>query len=112
MRRTADEIVHLRELPKRERWWWRLDGRSCSGCGKLWRKAHTDALDARPEWAECLECEQRRLRGDWTREAEAAFIAQARAVFPDSHEPVRGIHTAPSAKAHETQLSMDVDEAA
>jgi hypothetical protein len=112
MRRSADEIVHLRELPKRQRWWWRLDGRSCSGCGQLWRAAHTDALDARPEWVECLECEQRRLRGDWTREVEAAFIAQAREVFPGSYEPVRSIDTAPSASTEPKQLSFDESEAA
>jgi hypothetical protein len=111
MRRTADEIVHLRKFPRRDPWWWQLAGRACPGCGKFWRKAHTAALDARPEWVECLECEQKRLRGEWTRESEAEFIAKARAVFPGSYEPVRSIDTAPSARKHR-QLTLDGDEAA
>jgi hypothetical protein len=112
MRRTANEIVHLRKFPRRHKWWWELDGRSCPSCGKLWRRAHTDALDARPEWVECLECEQGRLRGDWTRESGAVFIAKARVVFPGSYEPVRSIDTAPSVSKGPKQLSIEDGEAA
>jgi hypothetical protein len=112
VKRTADEIVHLRKSPRRKRWW-ELDGRSCPGCGTLWRRMHTAALNARPGWAECLECEQRRLNGEWTRDAEAAFIAKARAAFPGSHEPVRSIGTAPSARSRTgSQLRFDGGEAA
>jgi hypothetical protein len=113
MRRSADEIVYLRRLRRRERWWWWIDGRSCPGCGKLWRRTHTAALDARPEWVECVACEQKRLNGEWTRDAEAEFIAKARAVFPGSHEPVRSIGTAPSARSRTgSQLRFDGGEAA
>jgi hypothetical protein len=112
VRRTADEIAHLRKLPKRERWWWELDGRSCPGCGKLWRRAHAAALNARPEWVTCLACEHEAVRGEWTRVAEASFIAKARAVFPGSHEPVRSIETALSARRGDSQLSFDGDQAA
>jgi hypothetical protein len=105
VRRTADEIVHLRKFPRRDRWWWELDGRSCPGCGKLWRRAHTVALNARPEWVTCLGCGQKKLRGEWTREAEAEFIAKARAVFPGSHEPVRSVSREPES---EVQLAFNV----
>jgi hypothetical protein len=80
---TADEIARLRMRRRdRARWWWEPDGRSCPSCGKVWLRAHTAALDARPEWVTCLLCEQKRLRGDWTRQTEAAFVARVRRSSP------------------------------
>jgi hypothetical protein len=76
--------------------WWQLIA-YCPRCAKRYTRA-------KPDWKTCLECE---VSPKWTTVATAEFIAEAKRVFPGSHEPVRSIDTAPSASKGPEQLSLD-----